>query len=106
MTSPPAAARAASRSQGRGVCPACGRETGLTFHHLIPRKVHRRQFFKKNYSKQQLGQGIYLCRLCHDGIHDRFDELTLAKRFADPVALLHESSLQSHFKWVARQRTL
>ena len=105
MTKDTTAPRAASRSQGRGVCPACGRETALTFHHLIPRKVHRRSLFKKHYSRQQLSQGIYVCRPCHDGIHDRFDELTLAKRFADPALLLQESSLQSHFKWVARQRT-
>ena len=95
-----------SRSLRRGQCPCCRREVALTFHHLIPRKMHRRPFFKKNYSRQQLSQGIYVCRLCHDGIHERFDELTLARRFADPAVLLQESSLQRHFKWVARQRTL
>ena len=96
--------RASSRKLRSGVCPACRRETHLSFHHLIPRKAHRRRFFRKSYNRQELALGIYVCRLCHDGIHDRFDEITLAKQFRDPAKLLSEPTLQSHFEWVARQK--
>lgn len=99
-------ARGTSRTLRRGECPACRRETLLSFHHLIPKKVHRREFFRKRYDRQHLALGIYVCRLCHDGIHSRFDEMTLAKQFSDPGKLLAEPSLQSHFDWVARQKSI
>lgn len=89
-----------------GVCPLCGRECALTFHHLIPRKLHRRAFFKKNFSREQLNQGIDVCRPCHDGIHDRYDELTLAKKFTSPEAMKADDSLVRHFAWVARRRRI
>ncbi|MCX2980468.1 hypothetical protein EYC98_06220 [Halieaceae bacterium IMCC14734] len=96
--------RPASRTVSEGSCPACNRHTRLSFHHLIPRKVHRRTFFRKHFSRAQLSLGIYLCRMCHDGIHDQFDETTLAKSYSDPAKLLSEPSLIRHFSWVARQR--
>ena len=104
VTREPISARPASRSLRHGPCPACHRHTGLSFHHLIPRKMHRRNYFKKHFSREQLSLGIYLCRQCHDGIHDRFDEITLAKRFSDPDILLAEPELQTHFAWVGKQR--
>lgn len=96
--------RHSTRASNNDVCPACRRETQLSFHHLIPRKAHRRRFFRKHYSRAQLALGIYVCRLCHDGIHDRFDEMTIAKQLSDPGTLLREPKLQTHFAWVARQK--
>ncbi|WP_287280544.1 hypothetical protein [Okeania sp. SIO2G5] len=88
----------------RGTCPFCGRETALTFHHLIPKKMHRRNYFKKNYSKTLLNQGVDICRPCHSGIHHRYDEMTLAKQFSSLDALMNDASLQKHFQWVAKQK--
>jgi len=87
-----------------GRCPLCKRVTSLTFHHLIPRKLHRRNFFKKNYSKAELNQGVNVCRLCHNGIHDLYDEMTLAKRFASLDLLQKDTALTKHFDWVAKQK--
>ena len=53
-------------------CPLCQRQVALTFHHLIPKKMHRRTYFKKNYKRAQLHEGIMICRLCHDGLHDLY----------------------------------
>ena len=97
-------ARHASRAVGKGLGCGCGRVTALTFHHLIPRKMHRRRFFQKRYGKAELQQGVYMCRPCHDGVHRRFDEMTLAKRFSTPGALLTEPSLLKHFGWVGKQK--
>lgn len=85
-------------------CSTCGRKTRLTFHHLIPRKLHRRGYFKRNYDRQALNAGIYVCRRCHSGIHARYDEMTLGKHFASLEALLADEDLARHFSWVARQR--
>lgn len=87
-----------------GVCPLCGRESRLTFHHLIPRKLHRRTRFKKNYSKETLHRGVEICRLCHGGIHDVYDEMTLGKHFSSLKALREDASLRRHFDWVAKQK--
>lgn len=87
-----------------GRCPLCRRITVLTFHHLIPKKIHRRRFFQKNYSKKELNQGVEVCRLCHNGIHDMYDEMTLAKRFACLHLLQTDAALAKHFAWVAKQK--
>lgn len=87
------------------ICPLCKREVPLTFHHLIPRKVHRRNHFKKHYDKETLNQGIYICRPCHSGIHKYYDEMQLAKDFNTLDALQQDPDLQKHFSWVAKQKT-
>ena len=38
-------------------CKLCARIRPLEFHHLIPKKVHRRTFYRKNYSRDQLNIG-------------------------------------------------
>ena len=87
-----------------GVCPLCARRTALTFHHLIPRKVHRRAHFKKHYSRLQLNQGIDICRTCHNGVHRRYDEMSLAKDFASLEKLRTDPELARFFDWVSKQR--
>jgi len=87
-----------------GQCPLCKRHTALTFHHLIPRKVHRRAHFKKHYSKAKLNHGIDICRTCHSGIHRRYDEMSLAKNLASIEALQSDTELARFFGWVAKQR--
>lgn len=87
-----------------GVCPFCGRECGLTFHHLIPRKLHRRKAFRRRYTREALNQGVHICRDCHDGIHDFYDEMTLARCFPDIRALRSDPALARHFRWVAKKK--
>ncbi|WMS88176.1 HNH endonuclease [Pleionea litopenaei] len=87
-----------------GECETCHRRTFLTFHHLIPRKVHRRKRFQKLYSKDTLNQGVMICRQCHRGIHKCYDEVTLAERFNTLQLLLNDPQLEKHFQWVAKQR--
>ena len=66
--------------------------------------MHRRNYFKKNFSKADLNRGVDICRPCHSGIHKRYDEMTLAKQFASFEALVQDVSLQKHFQWVAKQK--
>jgi 5-methylcytosine-specific restriction endonuclease McrA len=87
-----------------GQCLCCGRFAALTFHHLIPKKLHRRAFYRKNFDKEALNKGVNVCRLCHDGIHDLYDEMQLAKQFSTPEALLADEALQRHFAWVAKKK--
>ncbi len=82
----------------------CGRVGALTFHHLIPRKLHRRMFFRKNFSREQLNNGLDICRPCHDGIHDHYDEMTLARRLNSLEALRNDPEIRKHITWAAKQK--
>ena len=101
---PNALAGQRTRQSSTGVCPFCARRTRLTFHHLIPKKLHRRTRFKKHYSREELNRGIDICRACHDGIHARYDEMRLYQDFREPAALVADTELKKHFDWVARQK--
>ena len=86
-----------------GPCSLCGRVTELTFHHLVPRKVHRRTFFRKHFDRASLQQGIEVCRLCHKGIHRLYDEVTLAKHLSTLEALRADPAIARHVGWVRKQ---
>ncbi|MEC7491575.1 MAG: hypothetical protein VYB01_01680 [Pseudomonadota bacterium] len=85
-------------------CACCQRLVPLTFHHLIPRKMHRRKGFRRRFSKEELNIGVNVCRKCHRGIHALYDELTLATRFYNLELLLSDETLANHFRWVSKQR--
>ncbi|MFN4328674.1 MAG: hypothetical protein ACK4FF_07345 [Limnobacter sp.] len=52
----------------------------------------------------QLNAGINICRACHDGIHNAYDEMQLAKGFSTLDSLLADEGLKRHFAWVAKQK--
>ena len=87
-----------------GPCALCGRQAPLTFHHLIPRKMHRRPRFRRRYDRQTLAAGIELCRLCHRGVHRLYDEMTLAERLNTLERLQADEAVARHVAWVQRQR--
>lgn len=85
-------------------CELCQRRAPLTFHHLIPRKVHRRARFQKHYTPEQLQQGIWVCYPCHRAIHKRHDEMTLALQFNRLDQLISDPDLAAHITWVKKQK--
>ncbi len=85
-------------------CPLCQRLVKLTFHHLIPKKVHGRNYFKKKYKRHDLQEGINICRKCHNGIHDLYDEMYLGKVLNTLELIQADPALAKHFAWVAKQR--
>ena len=66
--------------------------------------MHRRTHFKKHHTKAALQAGIAICRECHSGIHQYYDEMTLAKRLSTLEALKSDHHLSNLFAWVAKQR--
>lgn len=86
-----------------GACCLCGRHTLLTFHHLIPRAVHKRNRIKRLYDKEALSKGIDICRKCHNGIHALYDEMTLALQFNELIKLERDPAIAKHIAWVAKQ---
>ncbi len=89
----------------QGVCALCGRgPLVLTFHHLIPVTVHGNQWFRQRYTRSQLADGLNLCHLCHDGIHQLFAEKELARNFNTREKLLADERMRAHIQWVRKQR--
>ncbi len=86
-----------------GSCALCERDAPLTFHHLIPKKVHRRPRFAKRYTRDELAAGIDVCRLCHKAIHRFHDEMTLARDYSTLDALRGDERILRHVAWASRQ---
>lgn len=87
-----------------GACALCGRGVPLTFHHLIPRRNHRKKSFRERFGLDEMRRrGLWLCRLCHDAVHTHFDEVTLGTRLNTLEALQAEPVLQRHAQWARRQ---
>lgn len=88
-----------------GQCDCCGREHRLEFHHLIPRKNHRKPYFKKHFSITEMRtRGINVCRDCHRAIHRIYNELELGKTYNTLEALMDSAELQSFIEWVKKRR--
>lgn len=83
-----------------GTCATCHRQTPLTKHHLIPKKREKK---KKKISKNEGEEAVvYICRTCHDGIHDLYDERILEKEFYTLEKLSTDERLRKHFLWVSK----
>lgn len=85
-------------------CEMCKRRTHLTFHHLIPRKVHARRSIKRRFRPEDLAKGVFLCRLCHNALHQFFSEEQLARDYNTLEKLLTNLQVQRHIKWATRQQ--
>lgn len=87
------------------LCELCGRDKPLTFHHLIPKAVHRRSRYQKRHTKLEMRtSGIEICRLCHTGIHDLFTEKQLAEHHTTKESLQEHPGLMKHIGWVKKQK--
>jgi 5-methylcytosine-specific restriction endonuclease McrA len=93
-----------SKPGNPGPCVLCGCHRDLTFHHLIPRKLHRRGRFRRLFSAGERAEGILICRPCHRGLHRLYDEATLARDFRSRESILSDPALERHIAWSARQK--
>ncbi len=87
-----------------GRCALCDRVANLTFHHLVPKKLHRRNHYRKQFDKEMLAQGVELCRPCHSALHRLYDEITLAKRLNSLALLREDPAVARHVGWVRKRR--
>jgi 5-methylcytosine-specific restriction endonuclease McrA len=101
-------AETATRQERKaGPCELCGRPgQALTFHHLIPRHCHRKKRFRGRFSRGEMrSSGLWVCQLCHDGIHDLIpDEKDLGWRYNTRESLLTHEGVSRHVDWVRRQK--
>ena len=64
------------------LCELCQSEDAYNFHHFIPRTLHTNKWFKRRYTRQEMQQGIEVCKSCHSAIHDLIpDEKELGRNY-------------------------
>lgn len=86
-------------------CQLCERQTHLTFHHLIPRKCHSKNFFKRRFDKKDMkSRGIDICRDCHNFIHKQVSEIRLGKEFNTLESLQEAEWMQKFVAWVVKKK--
>jgi len=86
-------------------CELCGRtlET-LTKHHLIPRSRHRKKRNQRLFSREQVITHIlWVCRPCHNDIHNMLSEKELEARYHTRQALLAHPDMQRFVAWISRR---
>jgi 5-methylcytosine-specific restriction endonuclease McrA len=84
-------------------CALCGRDRPLTFHHLIPRTLHRKKRYRRAFSKAELSGGVDLCRDCHDAVHRFIPEKVLGERYRTLEALRAHPEVAKFVAWVRRR---
>ncbi|WP_027000819.1 HNH endonuclease [Eisenibacter elegans] len=85
-------------------CELCGREAPLTFHHLIPKALHKKAFYQKRYTKEEMQTtGLMICQQCHSTIHRFFDLKDLGKFYHSKALLLTDERFASYIAWAKKQ---
>jgi len=86
-------------------CEFCERNQPLTEHHLIPRSVHSKSWFKNRYAKKDMkGRKIMLCQLCHSAIHDFWSEVELGKNYNTKELLIAQQAVKNFIVWARKQK--
>ena len=82
------------------LCQLCNREEAHNFHHLIPRTLHSNKWFKKRYTREQMREGIDLCKACHRAVHDLVpDEKELGRSYNTIEKLRKHPKVDKYLHW-------
>ncbi|KAJ3260713.1 hypothetical protein HDU77_001233 [Chytriomyces hyalinus] len=88
-----------------GECVICYRIKPLTFHHLIPRKTHKKVVRLGLASKQEChSRGIYCCRMCHNALHGSIEHWDMATEYNTLDKLMTHKALIRYQVWAAKQK--
>lgn len=97
--------RQEKKNRKNGSCELCHRDRSLTFHHLIPRTLHGKKKYRKNYELEEMRErGLYLCKECHSGIHDLLTEKELGESYNTKELLLAHEGVAKHVAWARKQK--
>ena len=79
-------------------CELCGTESAYNFHHFIPKTLHSNKWFKKRYTREQMSEGIDVCKSCHKAIHEP-NEKKLGRQYNTKKKLLSHPQILTYIKW-------
>jgi len=95
----------APASEKQSNCKLCEKtDRQLTFHHLIPKTLHDNKWFKKNFTVDELKSGVYLCRQCHNAIHNFIDEKTMGREYNTWEKILCNEKVQTYIPFAKKQK--
>lgn len=83
-------------------CELCLRPVaGLTRHHLIPKRLHRKKRFQKLFSREELiTRTLWVCRPCHNAIHQACSEHELGQYYNTRERLMTLDPLVDFVDWL------
>ena len=87
-----------------GNCELCNRWKYRSSHHLIPKTCHKNKWFKKNFTLEELNQGIMLCCDCHKYIHAEYTEKDLGRDFNMIETLREDGKIAKFIKFVRKKK--
>jgi len=88
----------------RDSCELCERERTTTFHHLVPKKSHKRSRVTKLHTKEYMNSvGVDLCKSCHKTVHKYFTHMELALNYYTLELLKSDDKLMRFVEWVKTQ---
>jgi len=76
----------------------------LTYHHLIPREVHRKVLKRGWHREDMLNSVAWLCRPCHSMVHRVATNEELARHYHTVELLLEREDVKKWAAWVGRQK--
>jgi len=85
-------------------CEICEREVPLTYHHLIPREVHKKALKRGWHPEWMLNSVAWLCRPCHSTVHRLASNEVLARELYTVEKLLGMEEVERWRGWVGKQR--
>ena len=82
------------------LCQLCGSDEVHSEHHLIPRHCHRKSWWKRKFTKEEMQQTILVCKMCHHSIHDLIpDEKELGRDFYTIEKLQSHPGIAKYLEW-------
>lgn len=86
-------------------CQLCGRGLVLlTRHHLIPRARHRKKRNRRLFDREEVRTRIlWICRPCHDHIHQILSEKEMEARYHSREALLDHPAVDRFVTWISHK---
>ena len=92
-------------SKGIDYCELCTRNNlKLTFHHLIPKKMHKKKYVLKIHPNKDFNKyGIVVCVACHKTIHNCISHKDLALRYFTITDLLSHSEIKKAVEFNSKQ---
>jgi hypothetical protein len=79
---------------------------GLTRHHLIPRARHRTKRNRRSFEREDVRTRIlWVCRPCHNHIHDTLSEKELEQRYNTLGSLRARPDIRRFVGWIRDKPT-
>lgn len=84
------------------MCELCLKELAYNFHHFIPRTLHSNKWFKKNYTREQMREGMDVCKCCHKTLHNLIpSEKEMGRNYNTREKLLAHPEVKKYVEWKA-----